>query len=73
MSLKNCSNNFYFDPYTFDERYKSVSYLTSLSRHGSVNPSPSLFGYINFTEAITNLIVVWKFNQKWLQESLFAP
>ena len=73
MSLKNGCNNLYYHPYTFDERYKSISYLTSLSRHSPVNPSSSTFGNINLTEAMTNLIVVWKFNQKCLQESLFAP
>ena len=45
---------------------------TSLSCRGPVNPSTPTFGYINLTESITNLIAVWKFNQKRMQKSLFA-
>ena len=48
------------------------SYLMSISRRGPVNPSTPTFGNNNLTETITNLIVAWKFNQKKLQESLFA-
>ena len=45
----------------------------SLSHRGLVNPSTPTFNKTNLTETITNLIVVWKFNQKPLQESLIAP
>ena len=73
MSLKNGCNNFYFHPYTFDERYKSISYLMSLFRRGPVNSSSPTFGNINFTEAMTNLIVVWKFHQNGCKNLYLHP
>ena len=53
--------------------YKSFPYLTLLSRHGPVNLSTPTFGNINLTEAMADLILAWKFNEKRLQEFLFAP
>ena len=72
-SLKNDCSNLYFYLYNFNKSYKFFAYLTSLSRRGPVNQSTSTFGNINLTETATNLIVAWKFSQKWQQESLFAP
>ena len=57
---------------TYDMDLKWNLYLTSLSRRGPVNPSTQTFGNINLTETMTNLIVAWKFNQKRLEEFLFA-
>ena len=51
-SLKKDCNNFNFHLHTFDERQKSFSCLTSLSRHGPVNPSTPTFGNINLIEAM---------------------
>ena len=72
-SLKISCNNLYFHFYTIDMGCKSFSYLTSFSRRGPVNLSTPTFGNINLTEKMVNVIVDWKFNQKWLQESLFSP
>ena len=63
----------YFHSHTLYERKKSLSYLTSLFRHGPVNPSSLTFRDINLTETITNLIVDWKSNQRRSQEFLFVP
>ena len=41
-----------------------------LCRLGLVNMSTSAFRYIKLTGTMTNLIVAWNFNKKWLQESL---
>ena len=57
MSLKYGCNNLYLQHYTFDERQKSFSYLTLLSRRGPVNLSTPTFRNINLTETIANLIV----------------
>ena len=59
-------------PYTFHIIYKSISYLMSLSRRGPVKQSNPTFYNINMTKTIRYLVVARKFNQKWLQESLFA-
>ena len=73
-SLKNGCNNLYFHYFTFNEGKKNLfSYQTSFSRRGLVHPFTPTFGNINLTETMTNLIVFYKFNQKWLQESLFSP
>ena len=61
-SLKIGCNNLYIHTYTFDGRWESFSYLTSLSRRGPVNPSTPIFLNINLRETITNLIAAWKFN-----------
>ena len=53
--------------------YKSFSYLTSLSHRGPVYTSTITFGNIYLTERTANILVACKFNEKWLQESLFAP
>ena len=50
MSLKNRYNNLCFHPNTFDDRQKSLSYLTSLSRRGLLNPSIPTFGNISLTK-----------------------
>ena len=46
--------------------YKSFSYLKSLSGHGPVNSSTATFDNVSLTETTIDLIVGWKFNQKWL-------
>ena len=54
--------------------YKSFSFLKALSRSGHVNLStPSIFQQYQSAETVIDLIFDWQFNQKWLQESLFAP
>ena len=63
-SLNNGCNNLNFHFYTFDMICKSFSYLTTLNRHGSVNPSTLTFDGINLTKTMTNLIVASKINQK---------
>ena len=50
---------------------KFYSCLTPLSLRSPVNLLAPIFSSINPTETMTNLIIAWKFNQKWLQESLF--
>ena len=62
----------YLHSKTYSMDLKWNLYLTSLSRHDPVNPSTPIFGNINLTERMTNLIVAWKINQKRLQESLCA-
>ena len=64
--------NNYLCKYSLSTLLKWNLYLTSLSRRGPVNPSTQTFGNINLTETMTNLIVAWKFNQKRLEEFLFA-
>ena len=54
-SLKNDCNNLYFNPYTFDMSYKSLSYLTSLYRGRQVNPSAPTLGNINLTVTMIKL------------------
>ena len=71
ISMKNGCNNFFFHLYTFDERYKSVSYLTSLSRRGPVTATTHTFPNINVTKTIANLPIVWQITEKGLQWSLF--
>ena len=39
-----------------------------LYRRDPVNPSTLTYGTINLTETMTNLIVAWQFNLKWLQK-----
>ena len=56
--------NIYFHRYHFNLSYKPFSSLISLSRRGPLNPSSPTFYNINVTEAMLNLLVVWKFNQK---------
>ena len=73
MSLTYGYKNLYFHPYTFDERKKSFSYLTSLSRRGTVNPSTSTFGNINITETMTKLIAALKFNQNGCKDLYLHP
>ena len=51
----------------------TISYLTSLSHPGPVNPSTPTFPNINLTETITNLISVWELNQNQQQEYLSEP
>ena len=51
-SLKKGCNNLYFHLHNFYERHKPLSFLTSLSRRGPVNPSTQTFGNINLTEAM---------------------
>ena len=67
----NGCNNLYFHLYTFDMSYKLVSYLTLLSECGLLNSLTPFTSNINLTEAITNLLVPWKSNQKLLQYSPF--
>ena len=50
---------------------KSNSYLTLIFRRGPVNSSSPIFPNINFTKTMTNLLVVSKITEKWLQLSLF--
>ena len=50
----------YFHLKPFNTTFKSHSYLMSLSRRGSVNPSTSTFPNINPTKTITNLPVAPK-------------
>ena len=65
--------NLYLYSKTYNMGLKWNLYLKSLSLRGLVNPSTPLFGNINLTETMTNLIVARKFNHKRLQESLSAP
>ena len=64
----------YLHSKTYNMGLKLNLYLTPLPHRGPVNPPTSTFGNINFTETMTNLIMAtWKFNQKRLKGSLFAP
>ena len=65
--------NLYLHEKTYNMDLKWNLYPTSLSRRGSVNLSTPTFGKINLTETMIKLIVAWKFSQKRMQESLFAP
>ena len=65
--------NLYLYSKTYNMGLKWNLYLKSLFLRDLVNPSTPLFGNINLTETMTNLIVARKFNHKWLQESLSAP
>ena len=65
--------NLYLHSKTYNMGLKLNLYLTPLPHRGPVNPPTSTFGNINFTETMTNLIMAWKFNQKRLKGSLFAP
>ena len=65
--------NLYLHEKTYNMDLKWNLYPTSLSRRGSVNPSTPTFGKINLTKAMIKLTVPWKFSQKRMQESLFAP
>ena len=53
--------------------YKSSSFLTAPFPRGHVNLSTPTFSNIILTETVINFIVDLEFNQKWLQEYLFAP
>ena len=44
--------------------YKSFSLLTALSRRRHVNLATTIFGNINLTETVIDLIADEKFNQK---------
>ena len=46
--------------------------MAPISCDGLVHPSTPTFDNVNLEETVTNSIVAWKFNQKWLQETLFA-
>ena len=71
-TIKNCWKNRYLQPKSFKSTFKTNSYLMSISRRDPLNPSTPIFGNISLIETMTNLVVAWKFNQKWLNESLFA-
>ena len=73
MSPKYGCNNLCYHLFNLPKGEKMFSYLASLSHCGSVNPSTPTFGKINLTETMIKLIVAWKFSQKRMQESLFAP
>ena len=73
MLPKNGCNNLYYHPFNLPMGQRLFSYLASPSRCGSVSPSTSTFSKINLTEIMIKLIVAWKFSQKRMQESLFAP
>ena len=68
VTEKDCNDlNFY--SFTFNMSYRSFSFLMALF---PVNLSTPFFGNLNLTKTVADLTVNWKFNQKWLQESLFA-
>ena len=69
-SVKNSCKNLYLHPRSFKIIIKSDSYLTSVSRRGSVTPSTPAFPNINLKKTIGNLLVVSKITEKWLQQSL---
>ena len=58
-------NNLYLLTKVFHKSSKSNSYLMPISRRGPVNLSTPTFDNISLTEAMTNLLVVWKFDQRW--------
>ena len=64
--------NLYFHRYDFNMIYKLFSYLASLSRKPGKSVTPT-FGNINLTETMLNLLVAWKFNQKWRKKFLLSP
>ena len=55
----------------FKTTFQPNSYLTSVSRRGIVNPSSLTFSNINLTQVMTNLLVVPKITEKWLQNVYF--
>ena len=57
MLLKNGCSNLYFHLYNLDERWKTFSYLTSLSCRGPVNMSTTTFPNISLTKIVGNLSV----------------
>ena len=59
-SIKNLNLN----AMTYKVTLKRNSYLTSLARPGSVNPSTLTFENMSLTETMTNLLTAWQFNQK---------
>ena len=61
-SLKKGWNNLYLLPKFFQRSSKPNSYLMLISHSGPVNLSTPTFGNISLTEAMANLLVVWKFN-----------
>ena len=68
VTEKDCNDlNFY--SFIFNMSYRSFSFLMALF---PVNLSTPTFGNMNLTKTVADLTVNWKFNQKWLQESLFA-
>ena len=73
MSPKNGCNNLYYHPFNLPKGQRLFSYLASFSRRGPVNWSTPTFGKINLKKTMIKLIVAWKFSQKRMQESLFAP
>ena len=71
VTEKDCNDlNFY--SFTFNMSYRSFSFLMALFPRGRVNLSTPTFGNMNLTKTVADLTANWKFNQKWLQESLFA-
>ena len=68
VTEKDC-NDLSFYSFTFNMSYRSFSFLMALF---PVNLSTPFFGNLNLTKTVADLTVNWKFNQKWLQESLFA-
>ena len=66
-SIKNGCNNFYLHPKNFHKSLKLNSYLLSVSRRGPIIPIKPTFCNINLTQAMTDLLVAWKINKKWLQ------
>ena len=58
-------NNLYLLTKVFHKSSKSNSYLMPISRRGPVNLSTPTFDNISLTEAMTNLLAVWKFDQRW--------
>ena len=65
--MKNNCNDLYLHSKSFKTTLKPNSYLMSLSRRSPVNPSTATFLNINLTQAIANLVVASKINQKSLQ------
>ena len=71
VTEKDCNDlNFY--SFTFNMSYRSFYFLMALFSRGRVNLSTPTFRNMNLTKTVADLTVNWKFNQKWLQESLFA-
>ena len=71
VTEKDC-NDLKFYSFTFNMSNRLFSFIMSLFPRGRVNLSTPTFGNMNLTKTVADLTVNWKFNQKWLQESLFA-
>ena len=69
--IRNNCENLYLHPKPFKITVKPNSYLPSIFCRGPVKPSNSNFLNTNLTNTITNLLVISKFNQNWLQQ--FPP